>query len=110
MIKEIQISGNTFKMDNSMWSHKLYLEHFGTDMFKDIAKVKQLIVDNKDNIDLAISSDLIDIALKVAYAMIINVDETISWKDFNKKIDNLVENSQWILEVLGFATMFQGKV
>lgn len=111
MIKQISISGKQFVMDNSMWSHKIYVEQFGSDMFKDISNVRQVILNNKDKIDLAISSDLLDVALKVAYAMIVNHDEekAISWKDFNKQIDNIQENQGWVLEVFGFATMFQGK-
>ena len=108
MVKEIKIGDKAYKLSNSMWSHKIYVEQFGTDMFTDISNVQKLAKDMKD-INVEITGKFIDVALKVAYAMILDAETEISWKDFNKSIDNISENQGWILEVIQFATTFRGK-
>lgn len=119
MVKTIKIGNKSYDMKSSAFTPFKYKNDFGTDFLKDINKfnkiqlrVEKLPKEEQQTEWLDNISDIQEIIFQITYTMIAENDPTFgTFEDFLKGLDNIYENSDWMMEVMTLAVgTFQGRV
>ena len=104
MRKTINIGGKDYNMQASAYTQFKYKNDTGRKLMQDLNKLTELNTeDTKDTLNKL--DDFLDIILRVAYTMIEEADKTQvnSFEEFLKGNDNLLEDNNWIGEVITLA-------
>ncbi len=119
MIKTIKIGSNEYNMKSSAFTPFKYKSDYGTDLLKDIGKlntknkeISKLPKNQQDEAWLNELSDILEMALKIAYTMITEYKKDFKpYENWLEEIDNLFNNTEWIKEVMELAmSTFRGRV
>ena len=102
MRKIIKISGNEYSIKSSAWTSFKYQNDTGRNLLDDIHSLKDKIKDKSEEEMLAVLQDMLDVVYKITYTMITEADEkqAPSYESFLKSLDNVMEDSSWLLESL----------
>lgn len=119
MLKTIKIGNQEYNMKSSAFTPFKYKNEYGKDLLKEIAKINsknkeinKLPVEDRDEAWLGEFSDILEMALRIAYTMIIEYDKNFKpYENWLEEIDNLFENTSWLQEVMELAmSTFRGGV
>ncbi len=119
MVKTIKIGSNEYNMKSSAFTPFKYKSDYGTDLLKDIGKlntknkeISKLPKNQQDEAWLNELSDILEMALRIAYTMITEYKKDFKpYENWLEEIDNLFNNTEWIKEVMELAmSTFRGRV
>lgn len=100
MERIVRISGKDYKMKASALTQFAYRDETGRSFLNDLQELTKIQVEDITKLD-----DIIELILKISYTMIKQADKTqvVNYEDFLDRIDNMFDNTQWIVEVLELA-------
>lgn len=109
MVKTIQIGNDAYLMKSSAYTMFAYKDFTGRDLLKDIGKLQKLTMTD-DNLEQF--GEVLEIVEQLAYVMHCEATEKkISFHEFLRGMDGILENITWIQEVMELAmSTFQRRV
>lgn len=104
MRKTITISGKEYNMKSSAYTQFKYKNETGRKLLEDIQKLTTLQEASQEDMMSGID-DLLEIILRITYIMIEEADssQVTSYEDFLKGLDGLLDNQEWLQEVITLA-------
>lgn len=118
MVKTIKIGDKSYDMKSSAFTIFAYKDKMGSDLLSDIKNIQKDCqrmekLSNEESEESYIDAllPIIEKTLKLAYIMICEQDKNFKgYDDWLKELDNLMENQDWIMEVLELGTTpFKGR-
>lgn len=105
MRKVVKINDKEYSMKSSAYTQFKYKDITGRGLLEDLNKI-QKYQDLTPEEQVSKTEELIELLLRLAYIMIIEADETQvkSYEDFLKNIDGMLDNTDWINEVVVLAS------
>lgn len=109
MVKTVKIGNKDYNLKSSAYTMFKYKNDMHRDLLKDIilindkyTEISNLPAEEQDLKWLDEISGILDMALHLAYIMIQEQDKnfTVSFEEWLKDLDGLVEDKNWIEEVL----------
>lgn len=119
MLKIIKIGSKDFTIKSSAYTMFAYKNDTGRDLLKDIGdinkkykSISKLSKEDQEEKWMEEITGIVENALKLAYTMIKEADKNFgAYDEWLKGLDNLFEDSNWILEVIEAGmTPFSGGV
>lgn len=102
MVKTIKIDGKSYDMKSSAYTQFAYKNETGRSLLDDIQHLQNINVEEYSNLD-----NFIELITDISYVMIKEADEKqVQNKiEFLKGINNLLEDTDWITQVIELAIM-----
>ena len=119
MIKNVKIGKTDYVLKSSAFTIFAYKDETGRDLLSDINSINKKYIEiskvseeEQDSLWLEEITPIIEHTLKIAYIMIKEVDKNFKdYKEWLKDLEELLENPNWIMEVLEVAIApFRGRV
>lgn len=106
MIRTIEIGGKPYDLKSSAYTMFSYKNLTGRDLLKDISKIHALQKKAEKDEDVWLSSlgDVLDIIEHLTYTMYLEANgNSISFEEFLRGMDGILEDISWITEVMELA-------
>lgn len=105
MRKVVKISDKEYSMKSSAYTQFKYKNDTGRGLLEDLNKIQKYGELTPEE-QVSKTQDLLELLLKLAYIMIEEADEkqVKSYEDFLKDIDGMLDNTDWISEVVELAS------
>ena len=105
MRKVVKINDKEYSMKSSAYTQLKYKNDTGRGLLEDISKIQKYNELSPEE-QVGKTEELIELLLRLAYIMIEEADEkqVKSYEEFLKDIDGLLDNTEWINEVILLAT------
>lgn len=105
MKKIVKIGNTEYSMKSSAYTQFKYKNDTGRKMLEDIQKLSSLENADQEQIMNGLD-DVLELVLKIAYIMIEEADsnQVTTYEDFLKGLDGLLDNQDWIQDVILLAT------
>lgn len=105
MRKVVKINEKEYSMKSSAYTQFKYKNDTGRGLLEDISRIQKYSGLSPEE-QVGKTEELLELLLKLAYIMIEEADETQvkSYEDFLKSADGLLDNTDWINEVILLAT------
>lgn len=105
MRKVVKISDKEYSMKSSAYTQFKYKNDTGRGLLTDLKEIEKFgNLDQEEQLNK--TEDLLELILRLAYIMIEEADEkqVKSYEDFLKDIDGMLDNTDWITEVVSLAS------
>ena len=106
MIKTIQIGNKAYDLKSSAYTMFSYKNLTGRDLLKDIGRIHALQKKAQESEEVWLDSlgDVLDIIEHLTYTMYLEANgKTVSFEEFLKGMDGILEDITWITEVMELA-------